>query len=206
MSDKIKILTKLHAIMSEVNYIQKDKKNKFHNYNYASEKAIKEVYQPKLIEHKVLLMVDCVGQTIDRGTTAKGEPTILTLANFEYTFYDVETGESITGQFQGQGEDKLDKGIWKSVTGALKYILTTTFLTPTGDDPEVDNPHDEEPVYSDAGALANFKVILKEFGDIESYKKVGSESLIAEAVKNGVLKPDATSMCREKIKELTDAK
>ena len=104
MSDKIKILTKLHAIMSEVGYIQKDKKNTHQNYNYASEKAIKEVFQPKLVDHKVILKVDCIGQEIDRSTTAKGGKSTLTLADFEYTFYDVESGESITGQFQGQGE------------------------------------------------------------------------------------------------------
>jgi len=205
MSDKIKILTKLHAIMSEVGYIQKDKKNTHQNYNYASEKAIKEVFQPKLVDHKVILKVDCIRQEIDRSTTAKGGKSTLTLADFEYTFYDVESGESITGQFQGQGEDSLDKGIYKAITGAIKYILTSTFLTPTGDDPEENNPREKEPAMSDAGAVENYKIILKEFTDLKEYEKK-SVSLYEDAIKNGVLKPDAQKMARQKLNELKNAK
>jgi hypothetical protein len=192
--NNIKILTKLHAIMSEVGYIQKDKKNAFHNYNYASEKAIKETLQPKLIEHKVLFQLGVVGQRIEGG---------LTLADFTYVFWDVESGESISGTFAGQGEDKLDKGIWKATTGAIKYILTSTFLIPTGDDPEENNPREKEPVGSDAKALAEYKIILSEFTNLAEYKKVGRD-LIKDAIKSGVTKDDAEGFASVRVRELTN--
>jgi hypothetical protein len=38
----ISLVEKLYNIMSELDYIQKDKKNTFHGYTYASEAAIKK--------------------------------------------------------------------------------------------------------------------------------------------------------------------
>lgn len=121
------ILTKLHIIMSKVDFIVKDKTNTFHGYDYASESAIKETLHKLLVEHKVLFTLSA--QNLRRNDT-------LTDIDFEYGFYDIESGEVFKGTFVGTGEDKLDKGTYKAITGALKYILTSTFLIPTGDDPE----------------------------------------------------------------------
>ena len=58
---------------------------------------------------------------------------------------DSETGECVSGMFYGVGQDSGDKGIWKAVTGAIKYIMTSTFLIPTGDDPEKDEGKEKKP-------------------------------------------------------------
>lgn len=132
------ILEKLHLIMKEVDYIQKDKTNTFHNYNYASELAIKEKLHGLLTQHKVLFTTEVTENTLRIEPGEKG-------ANFHqdikviYHFWDVDTGEELTGQFIGSGQDKGDKGTYKAITGAIKYILTSTFLIPTGDDPEEDD-------------------------------------------------------------------
>lgn len=121
------LLEKLHGIMSEVGSIGKDKTNDFHKYKYASEHAIKVAIQPLLVKHKVLFYIETAQPTREG-----------TLTHIECTFHfvDIETGEDLTGKFAGTGEDKLDKGTYKALTGAIKYILTSTFLIPTGDDPE----------------------------------------------------------------------
>jgi hypothetical protein len=62
----------------------------------------------------------------------------------EYAFFDVESGESLKGHFTGHGSDRSDKALYKAITGAIKYILTTTFLIPTGDDPEEEKQKKEE--------------------------------------------------------------
>lgn len=130
MENKINsVYKKLHAIMSEVDYIQKDKKNDFHKYNYASEQAIKQTLHPLLVKHNVLFSL-----AVDKVEMIGG----LTIANCTYNFIDIETGDVLEGTFVGQGEDKGDKGIWKAITGVIKYIMTSTFLIPTGDDPEND--------------------------------------------------------------------
>ena len=117
--------------MSEVEFIEKDKTNEFHNYQYASEQAIKQTIHPLLVKHGVLFTLSCLE------STNVGE---ITTAKFTYHFYDVESGEELTGCFVGQGQDKGDKGIYKAITGAIKYILTSTFLIPTGLDPESEEP------------------------------------------------------------------
>jgi hypothetical protein len=62
----------------------------------------------------------------------------LTLITVRYTFFDTESGESLEGTFCSQGSDTGDKGVFKAVTGAIKYILSSVFLIPTGGDPEED--------------------------------------------------------------------
>lgn len=130
------ILAKLHTIMSKVDFIPKDKKNTFHNYNYASEQAIKEKMHGLLVDNKVIFTL--FSQNLRRAGT-------ITDIDFTYRFYDVDSGEFIEGTFNGTGEDKLDKGTYKAITGAIKYILTSTFLIPTGDDPEKDTQQTEKP-------------------------------------------------------------
>ena len=129
------ILKKLHEIMSEVDSIAKDKTNSFHGYDYASEYAIKTKLHGLLVKHKVLFMLSAT----DIRHTGTLTDVICT-----FKFFDIESGEVLEAPFVGTGEDKLDKGTYKAITGAIKYILTSTFLIPTGDDPE----NDKKPVNS----------------------------------------------------------
>lgn len=132
------ILNKLHLIMSEVEYIQKDKTNAHFGYKFASEQAIKETLHPILVKHKVILQVSVKNPRREVYVSVKGGRGAITDLDVEYAFYDVDSGESLTGSFVGTGDDGADKGTYKAITGAIKYILTSTFLIPTGDDPEND--------------------------------------------------------------------
>ncbi len=146
-----KILAKLWQMMSELTYIKKDKKNTFFNYTYASEYAVKEAVQEQLIKHKVIFQF---GVT-DWHTTnlpselvnGKWQPQEqLTTIKTSYKFIDVDSGEFIEGSFAGTGSDKNDKGVYKAITGAIKYTLTSIFLIPSGDhnDPEHDVPNTDQ--------------------------------------------------------------
>ncbi len=134
------ILQKLLAVMEDCGYIQKDKENTFHRYWYASEAAIKDRVHKALVEHRVIPQVSLLGLTereITRFKDGKPQtPEWLTTANVHYKFYCVDTGEFIEGTFYGCGVDPSDKGLYKAITGAIKYLLTSQFLIPTGDDPE----------------------------------------------------------------------
>lgn len=140
MAEKTKnsVLPKLQAIMERVDRIKKDARNDFHKYKYASEKIIKETLHAELVKEKVLFQLNGIDLRVDVIKTAKGEDTNLTHIKFEYKFIDSETGDTLTGTFYGTGEDKGDKGTYQATTGAIKYILTSMFLIPTGDDPEKD--------------------------------------------------------------------
>lgn len=121
------ILAKLHAIMSELNYLEKDKFNAFHKYRYTSDEAVKAAVHDLLVKHKVFFQLES-----DNART-EGK---LTLVDITYRFIDIESGESLAGKFQGSGEDSTDKGLYKALTGATKYIMFSNFVIPTGDDPE----------------------------------------------------------------------
>ncbi len=122
--------------MKSVEFIQKDKKNKFHGYGYASEEAIKKELHKQLVEQGVLFQLNALSVQTERRTDKKGAENVIAHVNFEYKFIDVTTGETLEGRFVGSGEDAGEKGVYQAVTGAIKYILTSTFLIPTGDDPE----------------------------------------------------------------------
>lgn len=133
---KLTLKQKLHAIMSEVSYIQKDKRNDFHRYNYASEAAIKERMHEMLVKYGVLFSCDPVAVVSDRERPTKSGSEIVSLLQFSYCFEDVDSDDKREGLFFGSGADGADKGCYKAITGAIKYVLTTRFLIPTGDDPE----------------------------------------------------------------------
>lgn len=123
------ILGKLHLVMTEVDYIQKDGKNSFQKYSYASEYAIKEKFHEAFTKHKIIFQFSTSNVRIENG---------LTFLDCAYAFHDVESGESLTGTFVGSGAGRDEKGNYAAVTGAIKYILTSNFIVPTGDDPEDD--------------------------------------------------------------------
>ena len=140
------IYQKMHAIMSEVGVIEKDKTNSFQKYEYASEFAIKKHLQPLLVKHGVLFNISIVEQSVIEGKDSKGQDKLTTLAKFRYSFTSVDDAQQIEGEFFGQGQDAGDKGLYKAITGAIKYILTSSFLIPTGDDPESDTSPRNAPV------------------------------------------------------------
>ena len=128
------ILKKLHLIMLDVNYIQKDKKNTHHGYTYASELAIKTAVGEALRKHGVIFYLETFDPVIEPVSKA-------TLLKCRYKFYDVESGECLPGEFISSGPSRDDKGLWAATTNAIKYIFTSTFLIPTGDDAESETNH-----------------------------------------------------------------
>jgi ERF superfamily len=145
--DKRAILAKLHAIMKDCAYIQKDKSNDFHKYRYASEVAIKEKVHASMVEHSVVPQFNVVSVTEREVPKMKDGKQVasdwITTVQIYYRFSDVETGQFVEGTFFGTGADPLDKGCFKAITGALKYAITSQFLIATGDDPENDRQDDK---------------------------------------------------------------
>ncbi len=148
MENKTKILTKLSKIMGEIGTIEKDKTNTFQKYEYLSESAIKRTIQPLLVKYGVVLIPRILSQknhTSDKIKNGEvtGKETFAEL-DLNLDFYDSESGEYIEAVMPGHGIDSGDKGIYKAITGAIKYTLTTVFLIPTESDPE----NDEKPAKS----------------------------------------------------------
>jgi hypothetical protein len=133
------ILAKIHAIMSDLDYIRKDKTNHGQGYRYASEAAIKSAVHSALVKHRVVFQLSGGDPRHESHVlrTKSGESTILlTTVPCTYRFWDVDSGECLEGTMPGTGADNGDKGAYKAITGALKYALTSNLVIETGDDSE----------------------------------------------------------------------
>jgi hypothetical protein len=126
---KQSLYVKLAAVMVEIGHVPKRGRNDFHKYDYVLEADLVDVVRGKLAERGVIIIPSVVSSSREEN---------LTTVTVEFTFIDSETGETHKAQWQGTGEDKGDKGIYKAYTGAVKYFLMKAFLIPTGDDPEDD--------------------------------------------------------------------
>jgi hypothetical protein len=134
-----KIAQALHQVMMSVGYVQKTGKNNFHGYKYAGEADLLEKLRPAMLDAGLLLIpsIQSVSPIDDHG---------ITTVQMEYTLVhkDGEVWPHKIGA-AGAGGDKNkngvgDKGLYKAITGANKYLLFKLFQIETGDDPENDAP------------------------------------------------------------------
>lgn len=134
------LVSKLAAVMAAVERVPKRGRNEFHKYDYATEADIVSVVRTELANRHVMLIPQVDNHERHDITTKKnerGDP--ITILHMRFTFMDGESGESITLPWIGCGQDGGDKGVYKAMTGGVKYALMKMFLMPTGDDPENDH-------------------------------------------------------------------
>ena len=118
--------------------MEKDGTNSFQGYKYLSETQLTFKMKSLLDKHKVVFNFESEVKSCVPYTSSKGANNFLTTVKVTYRFIDVESGELLGGYVDGQGSDTGDKGVYKAITGAIKYVYMKTFNIPTGDDPEND--------------------------------------------------------------------
>lgn len=132
------ITNAIHEVMCKVGYVQKKNKNEFHKYKYAGEAVLLETLRPAMVEAG-LMLIPC-GSTIqpidEYGNT-----------HLKMDYWLAHKSGQVWPEklsMFGAGNDKNskggvgDKGTYKAITGANKYILFKLFQIETGDDPEKD--------------------------------------------------------------------
>lgn len=139
MSNKAGLFKKLVNVMGKIERVPKNGFNSFHKYKFVQEADLSEYVRKFFVEEGLALIVGAKGQTL---TPVGDKGDLLTSLEMEITIADVETGEGITVPWQGQGTDKGDKGLYKAMTGGVKFWLLKTFLVPSGEDPEGDEETD----------------------------------------------------------------
>ena len=140
MSDKKTLTSKLLEVSKAIKYLEKDKTNSQQGYKYLSEAKIKEVFKKAFEDNGILFnfSTDNVRE-YEISPTRNGTKQFVTIANGKYSFIDVDSDHELNGTWFGSGTDTGDKGLYKAITGGIKYVLNTNFLIPTGDDPENDS-------------------------------------------------------------------
>lgn len=136
------LVAAVNAVMLEVPAVPKTGENQFHHYRYASDFDLMSAVQPAMARHGLMLVpVTMTSTTIDTG---KGKQNFRTDVLGTYRLQHI-SGEHIDIQMPGSGVDDGDKGVYKALTGALKYVLTQVFCLPRGDDPEKDEQPERHP-------------------------------------------------------------
>lgn len=130
------IIAAIHAVMEEVGYVQKKGRNDFHGYSYAGEADLLKSLRPAMLKNGLVLIPSSkfVGEPDQHGNTH---------VRIDYTLAHVD-GEVWPEKVSaiGSGNDRNskggvgDKGAYKAMTGANKYLLFKLFQIETGDDPE----------------------------------------------------------------------
>lgn len=145
-----KALTKIAAVMKECGWISKDNvvdmgKTK---YSYVSEVQYIAELRPLFLKHGLVMLPSSVRDVTTIEKVSNNSTSYLMSAVFGYTFYDVESGDSLCVEMLGQGIDSMDKGAYKLATGAFKYALRQTFMIGSGDDPEATDDQGNEVSYA----------------------------------------------------------
>ncbi len=116
--------------------MQKGGTNTAQGYKFLSDAQIMEKFNDLFQKNGIVFTY---GSKITGTQPTPKNTQTLTNVEVSYEFLDVESGEAISGVAAGQGTDTGDKGVYKAITGAIKYVFMKTFLIPTGDDPENDS-------------------------------------------------------------------
>lgn len=139
------LYAKLLAAAREVGRVPERGRNEAQGYSYAREDDLVEAVREHLYANGVLLLPDVEDvatrdtQRLDRdtGQVLPGWP--ITRVKMRFAFVDAESGVQRVLGAVGEGSDPGDKGVYKAMTGALKYVLRQSFLIPTGDDAEAES-------------------------------------------------------------------
>ena len=140
------LIAALLNVMKACGYVQKTGYNTFHRYSYAKEADVLDRFRPAMIENGLILIPSLDGEvtTDEHGNTHLVINYTLAHASGAVWPHPIRV--------PGCGNDKSaktnqigDKGVYKALTGANKYMMFKLFQIATGDDPEVDGPHEQEP-------------------------------------------------------------
>jgi hypothetical protein len=134
---------KVSRIIGRAKYVQKSGFNSFHKYNYATEGDFLALLKPLLDEEKLAIVASQDSVTRDElEPTTRGRRQWLTTVKMTFKVIDGETGYSEILTSFGTGIDSEDKGLYKAITGCVKYFISKLFLIETGDDPERENENE----------------------------------------------------------------
>jgi hypothetical protein len=174
----LNVYQRLAAVMGEVDYIQKEKKNGM-NYTIVSHDAVTAKVRPVLLKHGVVYHpIRC--EHTHNGNRAECAMTVR-FVNIDAPtdFFDVPTF--------GYGIDTQDKGPGKAMSYAVKYALLKALGLETGDDPEAESVEhkQEDPALPPPPTFNDFLTHITNATTID-----GLQAVFAEAWRSSLPKSD----------------
>lgn len=187
MTEQLNIHQRLHAVMGDVKYIQKEDKKVNGQYTFVSHDAVTAKCRESFVKHRIVVIPTTLEHTIESGKNKRGETIYRTILLISTKFVNIDNPEDFIETLSyGYGIDNQDKGIGKAYSYAYKYALLKTLGLETGDDPERDdidfvpeitelNPEQQEHLYETALRMLGEQTELEKLKIIweENYKKWG---------------------------------
>jgi hypothetical protein len=142
---KPSLLQRLHAVMLEVDYIQKEKKTGM-RYSIVSHDAVTAKVRPLMVKQGIVYYpCNMVLEQIGNRTQVR----------MAVRFVNIDDAEdAIIVQTAGFGIDDQDKGPGKAISYAVKYALLKTLGLESGDDPDEDQDTIVRPGIADPARVA----------------------------------------------------
>lgn len=141
---KLSLAGKLAEVMAAVTHVPKNGSNNFHNYKYATEADIVAAVRKEMASRRLIMIPSVVNTEWSKVARRQGGEDRLCTLTMRFTIHDGDSGEEMSFNMVGEGQDPGDKAVYKAETGATKYALLKLFLIPTGDDPEHEEKAGEE--------------------------------------------------------------
>lgn len=133
--DYVPLAKKIAKANKEIGAIAKDGNNRYQNYGFQSESAIKAAVQRVLSENYFSIIPNFKIIDKEQQTTSKGN-----VNNFVYvqgTFTITDGVETLVGSMPGTGSDTGEKAVQKACTSAQKYFYKQLFnITDKDEDPD----------------------------------------------------------------------
>jgi len=132
------VAEKILKVMMAIDYLKKDGNVQYGStrYSYLSEEKVTSCIREAMRDAGLVIVPVGMEVISEKDIQVKSGTSVKTLIKVNYLFVDTDTGESIQASALGEGMDVGDKGIYKAMTGAYKYVQRETFMIPTGDDPD----------------------------------------------------------------------
>lgn len=136
------LAAKLAWVIGNIDRVPKRGINQFHGYEYVTESDLVDTIRPLLSKVGIVIIPSLASYTYEAGaaTTKRGGSLARTYIEMEYTVTDGHDQYRFT--IPGEALDDADKGVYKALTGSMKYALMKLCQVSTGDDPERDSKVD----------------------------------------------------------------
>tara|TARA_R110002051_G_scaffold13199_1_gene44493 strand:+ start:1125 stop:1823 length:699 start_codon:yes stop_codon:yes gene_type:complete len=143
------IIVYMNKVMADVGYVHKKDENKFQKYKYAGEAALLATLRPAMVKHGLVLLpsIQKVSPIDEYGNTH----VIIdyTLTHISGAVWPHPLSAAGCGNDRNSKGGVGDKGLYKAITGANKYMLFKLFQLETGDDAEKADKEDSKAKASD---------------------------------------------------------
>jgi len=187
----LNLLQRIHAIMSDVSYVQKDAEIGSGNWSYkaVTHDAVTAKVRKAMVTHGVVCWIaDMTCEETEMVFEGKNGPRKETRAKvrIEVCYASIDDPKDVINTISfGHGLDGGDKSVGKAVSYAFKYNLLKTFMLETGEDSDLEASKKQamnDPARK--ASLEKLSILAKKVGwnqqDIENFTNTKWASLSAE--------------------------